>query len=65
MSIEQRQTYVILDMSVCQQQVESTQTELIQGLPPELQEMIYKEYISSNKKETARGAEAAKRNGLG
>ena len=38
------------DMSVCQQQ-ESSLSDLIQGLPPELREMIYKEYQAIKKRQ--------------
>ena len=37
-------------MSVCQQQ-EPTLSELIQGLPPELREMIFKEYQALKKRQ--------------
>ena len=46
------------DMSVCQQQVEPTLSERIQGLPPELREMIYKDYIKKRQQEVLRQRDA-------
>ena len=37
------------DISVCQQQVEPTLSEAIKNLPPDLREMIYKEFIAKKK----------------